>query len=154
MVLAFLFLFLGLIAVAIEFFTPGGLFAVLGALLLMTGVIIFANATESVALGLLFFLVSLGLVFGVVLAMMQWIKKGRFKRSIYSAESQEGFVASFWDKNLVGKQGVVTTELRPGGHIKVDSKIYTAISQSGFIEKGDPIEVIGGEGETLYVKRI
>lgn len=152
--LAILFLILGLVAIALELFTPGGFFAVLGALLIMGGVIVFANATESIAGGFIFFISSLALVFLVIIGMMQWIKKGRLRGSIYAPDNQEGYVASSWDKNLVGKKGIVSTELRPGGHIKVEGRPYTAVSQSGFIDKGESVEIIGGEGETLFVKRI
>jgi len=151
--MSFLLLVLGLIAIAIEFFTPGGLFAVLGALLIMGGVITFASETGSVAFGLLFFIAAIMLVFLEIFGMMRWLKKGGLKNSIYSTDDQEGYVASTWDKSLVNKKGIVSTELRPGGHIKVDGRQYTAVSQSGFLDKGEEVQIIGGEGDTLYVRK-
>lgn len=151
---AILLLCLGLISIAIEFFTPGGLFAVIGSTLIIAGSIYAAVGTGSMLTGFLFFIISGVLVLLVVLGMMKWLRQGRFRHSIYSSQNQEGFVASNWDKSLIGKRGSVATELRPGGHVRIEGKQYPAISQSGLMERGEAVEVIGGEGDTLLVKRV
>lgn len=151
---AILLLLLGLISIAIEFFTPGGLFAVIGVTMIIAASVSAAVGTESMLTGFLFFAVSGGLVFLVVLGMMKWLKQGRFRHSLYSSENQEGFVASAWDESLVGKRGSVATELKPGGHVRIEGKQYPAISQSGFMDRGEAVEVIDGEGDTLFVKRV
>ncbi|CRX39382.1 NfeD family protein [Estrella lausannensis] len=151
---ALLLLFLGLISVAIEFFTPGGFFAVIGATLIITASVYAAVGTGSMLTGFLFFIISGALVLLLVFTMMRWLRQGRFRHSIYSSQNQEGFVASSWDKSLVGKKGLVATELRPGGHVRIEGKQYPAISQSGLMERGEAVEVIGGEGDTLLVKKV
>ncbi len=44
--------------------------------------------------------------------------------------------------------------IRPqaGGHISIEGKQYSALSQSGYIVKGEKVTVIGGEGDTLIVR--
>ena len=56
------------------------------------------------------------------------------------------------NKELVGKKGTSHTHLRPGGTVLIEGKKYSAISTVGYKEKGDPIEVIEVEGETLKVR--
>jgi membrane-bound serine protease (ClpP class) len=55
---------------------------------------------------------------------------------------------------MVGKKGTAYTVLRPGGKVMIDDQIYDAFTRGDYVEKGEPIEVIGNEGITLKVKRI
>jgi membrane-bound serine protease (ClpP class) len=71
---------------------------------------------------------------------------------IYSEADQEGYTASAYDKSAIGKEGIVETDLKPGGHIIVEGKKHSAISQSGYITKGSKVVVISGQGEIITVK--
>lgn len=42
---------------------------------------------------------------------------------------------------LIGKEGVAVTDLRPAGKIKIDGKLYDALSISEYIEKNKKIVV-------------
>lgn len=55
-------------------------------------------------------------------------------------------------KNLVGKIGLTTTELMPGGQIDIDGQIHSAAVQSGWADKGKQVVVIVQEGNQLLVK--
>lgn len=145
------FLVLGLFSIFIEFFLPGGIFAVIGALLVLGSIIAFAASADSLLFSLIFLIFSVLSVYIVIRLALWSIRKGALSTSIYSEDNQEGYVASAWNQSLIGKEGVVLTELRPGGHVKIEKKSFTAISKSRFIEKGEEIVVIGGEGETLFV---
>jgi membrane-bound serine protease (ClpP class) len=52
---------------------------------------------------------------------------------------------------LNGKTGVSLTVLRPSGTVEIEGVAYDAVSQRGFIEKGQPIKVIKVENAQLYV---
>lgn len=67
-------------------------------------------------------------------------------------EDQEGYVASQFELSVIGKIGVVVTELKPAGHIAVDGKHYQALSESGFVSKGKKVLIVGGKGAHLIVK--
>ena len=58
------------------------------------------------------------------------------------------------DKDLVGKEGVVSSDLKPSGHILVEDNYYQAVSKTGYIEKGRNIKVIGGQGARLICKEV
>ena len=55
-------------------------------------------------------------------------------------------------KELIGKTGIAHTVLRPSGKVLIDDQVYDAFTRGDYVQKGDPIEVIGTEGITLKVK--
>lgn len=54
---------------------------------------------------------------------------------------------------MVGKQGVAATILHPSGKANIDDEIYDAIAVTGYIEKGENIEVVKYETGQLYVRK-
>ncbi len=54
---------------------------------------------------------------------------------------------------LLGKEGIVTSDLAPRGAVRVASEEWSAIADGAPIGKGETIEVIGVEGVTLRVHR-
>ena len=152
MIIAFILLMVGLFAILLEFFVPGGIVGVIGGILLLLSIISFANSSESVLLTLIYIIFLSVASFYIIKYLLFRLKHGRFKGSIYLDTDQKGFIASNWDKSLIGKKGIVLTDLKPGGHILIDGKKYSAISQSGYLVKGEKVNVCGGEGESLIVR--
>ena len=54
---------------------------------------------------------------------------------------------------LLGKEGVVTSDLAPRGAVRVAGEDWSAIAEVGPINSGEIVEVIGVEGITLRVHR-
>ena len=55
-------------------------------------------------------------------------------------------------REMIGKEGVVFSVLRPSGRIQIESEIYDAYSESSFIEVGESVIVIADNGVSLKVK--
>lgn len=68
-------------------------------------------------------------------------------------DKSQGYTVNTLSDTLLGKKGAAYTVLRPGGKVIIDDQIYDAFTRGDYVEKGDPIEVIGNEGITLKVKR-
>ena len=68
-------------------------------------------------------------------------------------EKQQGYTSNFNEGPMEGKMGTTFTILRPSGKVMIDGKIYDAFTRGEYIEKDEKIEVIGGEGSTLRVKK-
>ena len=148
----FILLFIGLILIFLEFFLPGGIMAAIAGILLLASIVFFA--IESSFLATILYIVGIALVIGVLIKFTLWrLKKGKFK-GIFLNSEQSGYVASEFSKELIGKKGEAVSDLKPAGHILVEGKRYQAVSKMGYIDKGSPIEVIGGEGAHLIVKKI
>jgi membrane-bound serine protease (ClpP class) len=152
--MAFIILAIGLLAVCTEFFLPGGILGSIAAFFIISSIFIFAANSDSLILTTLYIIGVVALLILFVKYMLWRLKQGKLGRTIYSADDQEGFVASTWDTSLVGKEGIVFSDLKPGGYVKIEGKQYQAISQSGYIVKGNAIVVIDGEGDSLIVKQI
>lgn len=150
--LPFIILAAGLLLIYCEFYLPGGILGTLGVMVVIGSIVIFALQYPS---PLLIFLYTIGTVILMVLLFKYalWrIKNAPPGTSIYSENDQEGYIASTFDENAIGKIGVVESDLRPGGHIVVEGRKQLAISQSGYITKGEEVIVIAGQGESLTVK--
>jgi membrane-bound serine protease (ClpP class) len=59
--------------------------------------------------------------------------------------STNGFISSdlaAQTAELYGKQGFATTLLRPSGKVEIDGEQYDATAETGFIEKGETVEIV------------
>jgi membrane-bound serine protease (ClpP class) len=66
--------------------------------------------------------------------------------------TDEGYIGVETEQlSLVGEEGVAHTVLRPSGRVMIKDKLYDAISEYGFIEKGEAIRVIRYETGQVYV---
>jgi membrane-bound ClpP family serine protease len=55
---------------------------------------------------------------------------------------------------LVGSEGVVLTDLRPIGTIKVEGERHSALSEMGMVRAGSRVRVVGVEGTELRVRSL
>lgn len=55
---------------------------------------------------------------------------------------------------LVGKEGVVTAELRPSGKVEIDGKVYDVVSTGAYIEEGERVVVAEAIGMRIVVHRV
>lgn len=154
MIMIIVLVVLGLFFVLLEFYMPGAIMAIIGTVMLLTSIALFAELTESFPWTLLFIIGLGAALFFLIKYTVRYIPKANPRYSIYSNKDQEGYVASHYDVKAIGKKGRVVADLKPGGYILVDGSKQAAISESGYISRGAEIIVIGGEGESLLVKEI
>lgn len=148
----FILALLGLLLILFEFYLPGAVLGVLGSLLLIASVIVFASQSTS-PLAIALFIIAVVVVVILLIRFALWrIVHAKPEYSIYLNEDQEGFKASSYDKTAIGKKGVALADLKPGGFVLVEGKQHQALSISGYIAKGEEVAVIGGQEESLIVK--
>lgn len=148
-----LLLFLGLILVFMEFYLPGAILGIMGGISLLASIVLFTLQSNSIV-AVVGYLILVVFAFGMVLRLaLRTIRSTRADQSIYSDDAQEGYQASEYDHNAIGKSGVAVTDLKPGGYVLVEGKRMQAISQAGYITKGSPIVVVDGEEESVIVKK-
>lgn len=142
----------GLILVYFEFFVSGGILGIIGGLFLIVGFIL-SVWVQTAFIWSFIYIASVIILLVFTIRMALWkIKKTKDKGSFYLGQDQEGYVAAFYDKELVGKTGEAITALAPSGHIKIEGEPYQAVSESGYIKKGSRVQVVRGEGARLIVK--
>jgi membrane-bound serine protease (ClpP class) len=148
----FMLVAIGFIFIFVEFYVPGLVFGILGGFLIVSSIIVFAledhSPVEVVAfIGAVLF--SLGFLISFTLRR---IPKAKPRFSIYLNSDQEGYQASEYDPKLIGKTGIVLSDLKLSGHVLIEGKSYQALSQSEYLVKGTKIVVIDGRGAFLIVK--
>ena len=143
----------GMLLIFLEFFFPGGILAVIAGGSLLASIVFFALETQSF-LWTFLYIIGVGIFVTLLIQLTtRRILKGKFK-GIFQNDDQSGYFASYYDKEMIGKRGETLSDLKPSGHILVEGKRYQAVLKAGYLEKGSPIEVIGGEGAHLIVKEI
>lgn len=78
-----------------------------------------------------------------------------FKRLVLQDEqrSTEGYTSSKVNLELVSKEGVAKTVLRPSGKVEIEGKWYDAVALDGFIDIGEEIYVEKHENYNLFVRK-
>lgn len=66
----------------------------------------------------------------------------------------EGYVASAKYEDLLGKEGVTVTHLRPAGTAEIDGKRYDVVSEGGYISSNEKVKVVKVGGNNIVVKII
>ena len=146
---------LGLLCIFAEVFLPGGVLGVLGWLLIGASLVL---AYREWRLGGLFFLLVFAFVGGGVLLYVLAFKvmpKTAVGKFIFLRHSQKGYDVSVpEDREVVGKEGVTLSFLRPAGIAQIDGKRVNVITEGDFIEKNARIKVCELRDNNLVVRRI
>ena len=71
-----------------------------------------------------------------------------------SLTQEEGYVGiDKHQKDMLGMVGVALTVLRPSGKVEIGDEIFDAVSEDGFINKGEEVKVVKDEAGQIYVMR-
>jgi len=160
----------GLILIAVEIFAiPGfGFTGITGIILTIAGLTLamvdkfdFTYEPPTVVYKSIFksLILVLGSIFFAFIASLYGSKK-MFASQFFGGKltlkatqiTDEGFSGvENQKKELIGKEGIADTMLRPSGNVRIDNELYDAKASYGFIEKGTKIKVIGFESNQLYV---
>lgn len=163
---------IGLILIILEIFViPGfGIAGIGGLILALTGLvlsmvdnIIFEfefHAVEAVTTVLKsFMIVSVSIFLSFILSL--YLSKKMLTSETFSwivlnstQKKEEGFVGvESSQKELIGKTGIASTDLRPSGKVEIEDETYDAKSEIGYIEKGQKVKVIDFKSGQLYVMK-
>lgn len=98
----------------------------------------------------------LGLGLSIYLTSRMWGKGPFDKLALLSDQKiEDGFVGVPTENvNVIGKDGITQTVLRPSGKVLIENEIFDAVSEEGFIDKGTKVIVHKYETGQLYVGKI
>jgi membrane-bound serine protease (ClpP class) len=122
-------------------FIPGGIVGTLGGLFIVAAVV---ASYKMLGRNTAFVLGSGSVILAGILA---WVSV-RFKLwRVFVAEGDESRALGFdsfkvTSQGLAGKQGEVFSDLRPAGAVVIEGKKYDAVTEGGYINKGQKIEVV------------
>ena len=154
---------IGLALIALEIFViPGfGVAGISGIVCVVTGLAFSMvgnvgfdfSHVPIIHVGESFLVVMLALMLSLPLCI--WLCKKLFEGNMFGGLAlntvTEGTIATEQESSLVGEEGVAATILRPAGKVSLGGKMYDAMAQVAYIEKGSPVQVVGYENSTLVV---
>ena len=70
------------------------------------------------------------------------------------ANTANGYVSAEPREELLGKRGIVVTELRPSGSALIADKLVDVISEGAFLTKGEKIIVVAVNGNRVLVRKV
>ncbi|MCQ4086149.1 nodulation protein NfeD [Saccharibacillus sp. JS10] len=143
----------GIILMAIEVFVPSfGILGLLGAGSLIGGVVMAAWATGHAmqTLGIAFVLAAAAV--GIVVFVFK--ERGIWNRFILSDSltSEAGYNSAVTRHELVGRDAVTLTPLRPSGTVLIDGERIDVVSEGSFIERDKAVVIVKTEGSRVVVQ--
>lgn len=146
-------LLLGAGFMILEIFLPGfGLPGVSGIVLIGAGIVLAA-----IHHGMLMAVVILLVVIALLALVLSWVMRaaarGDYHSDIFLKEKDE--LHSKEDMQvLIGKKGRASSVLRPAGIGDFDGVRLNVVTEGGFIERDQPIEIVCVDGTRIVVKSI
>jgi membrane-bound serine protease (ClpP class) len=98
----------------------------------------------------------------LVILLTSWALLRRFPQSsrlgrsgiflLTKGDREEGWASASRRPDLVGREGVAMTDLRPAGTVLIGEERVDAVSESEWIEDGTDVRVVASEGYRLVVR--
>ena len=155
----------GVVLIAVEVFViPGfGVFGVLGGVGVLAGIYLslvggiptmgdFANAGLVLASSILIILVTSWALLRHLPQSSHLARSGVFL--LTQGEREDGWASATKRPDLMGREGVALTDLRPAGTVLLGEERVDAVSESSWIEDGTAVKVVASEGYRLVVRSL
>jgi membrane-bound serine protease (ClpP class) len=148
----------GLFALIIEVFVPaGGIIGIAGLGSIIAGIVVAYHRLGNL-IGSIYLAVVMVLVPVFIVLYFRLFPRSPVGRWLISHDHQDvgkGYASYSQEKysDLVGKEGISLTILRPAGTIRIDGRKYSAVTGGEFIEKDQPVKVLKVEGSRIVVRR-
>ncbi len=158
-----LLLGLGAIALAVEIFVvPGfGVAGVLGALAIVASMVLAMMgarpSTGDVAQSLAVLGASLFITLAVIYAWLRHLpNSGRFSGLLLkgAVHKSQGFVSAPTRGDLVGRDGVAVTDLRPSGTARVGEERIDVVTEGEYVPQGSRVRVVQSDGYRHVVRAV
>jgi membrane-bound serine protease (ClpP class) len=144
----------GLFLIGAEIFLPGGVIGFIGGMCLLAAVAV-GFAAFGIQGGLLTALLIIILAGVCLVVWIKYFPRTRMGQSLTLSDDGKTFKSAspeFMD--LLNKEGVALSILRPAGIAKFDGKRVDVVADGSWIESGKPIKVTRVEGVRILVKEI
>ena len=71
---------------------------------------------------------------------------------VTTQSKDDGYIATHYKENMVGKVGKAITILRPSGRVEIDDEIFDAYTRGEYVEVGSEVTVVSQQGSSLQVR--
>jgi membrane-bound ClpP family serine protease len=145
----------GILLIFLEFFLPGAIAGTLGVAAIILSLFLAGEDAMQIGVSILiaiFFSVS---AFFVMVKMFDK-KLVLFSKMVLvdSFRTEDGYVSNINRLELLGKEGIALTALRPAGTVIINNERVDAVSEGGFIRQNVIVKVIEVEGARIVVREL
>ncbi len=143
---------LGFLLFVAEMFLPGMVLGILGGTLLASAVVV-GFTTFGAGGGAIVFCVVMT---GVLIGFFVWMKvfpSTSVGRNLTLSESLVGGNDLPSLQELVGRDGIALTALRPAGKVEIDGRRLDVQAETGFVEAGEAVSVVQASNLRVVVRR-
>jgi membrane-bound serine protease (ClpP class) len=146
---------IGLLLIVAELFLPGGLIGILGFAAILGSFFLASENIIHMGISILIAII-ISIVASIFMIKVLGRKMSIFKKIILndSTNTEQGYVSNVNRVELLDKQGITLTQLRPAGKIMIQDEIIDAVSEGAFIQKDQKVKVIKVEGSRIVVREI
>jgi membrane-bound serine protease (ClpP class) len=151
MTLLILLVIVGVALIITELVLPGGIVGIAGAICLISAVALtfvkFGTTAGAIALvAVLVFAILILALWAKFLPFIPLAGKVVLRKAIHDPSPKKRLAA------LVGQQGLTLTLVSPSGHAEFGGSKIDVISESGPIEKGKNVRIVGTRGPSILVE--
>ena len=145
----------GIILIIIEVFFPGfGIFGILGVIAIIGSMVLASYSTVNILLSILIAVVITVIV--SIIFFKYFGYRGPLKRMILTdaTKSELGYVSNETRKELIGREGIAMTTLRPSGTANFEGERLDVVSEGGYIEQGKKVVIVTTQGSRIVVREL
>lgn len=145
----------GLLLIFLEFFLPGAISGTLGVAALILSLFLAGEDAIQIGVSILIAIFLSVLVFFMMIKIFDK-KLVLFNKMVLfeSAKKEDGYVSNINRIDLLGKEGIALTILRPAGTVVINNERVDVVSEGGFIEQNAVVKVIKVEGARIVVREV
>jgi membrane-bound ClpP family serine protease len=145
----------GIMLIFLEFFLPGAISGTLGLAALIAS--LFLAGENPLNMGISIF-IAISISIAVLFFMIKVLRKKLvlFNRMILfdTAKKEDGYVSNINRTELLGKEGIALTVLRPSGTAVFNNERIDVVSEGDFIDQNAKITVVKVEGVRIVVRKV
>lgn len=145
----------GLLLIFMEFFLPGAIAGTLGVAALIFSLFLAGEDVIQMGVSILIAIFLSVLVFFIMIKIFDK-KLVLFNKMVLfdSARKEDGYVSNINRTDLLGREGIALTILRPSGTAIINNERVDVVSEGGFIEQNTTVKVIKVEGARIVVREL
>ena len=145
----------GVLCIVVEMLMPTvGLLAGAGVAAMLYSMVLAMVGNISAVYAMLAAFVLAALIFALIVKKLP--SSRLWKKIVLSDASttDRGYVSTRTQAELIGRTGVVLTELRPSGTVQLDGVPVDVVSEGAFLPKGTVVRVTAVQGSRVVVRRV
>ncbi|MEH7108631.1 MULTISPECIES: NfeD family protein [Bacillaceae] len=151
----FLLFIMGMVLIFLEFFLPGAVAGTLGVIALILSLFLAGDNTIQMGISII---IAIAVSIAVFFIMIRVLGKKLvlLNKMVLedSARKEDGYVTNINRTDLLGKEGITLTILRPSGTVIMGNERIDVVTEGDFIEKDMKVKVIKVEGARIVVREV